>query len=77
MSLARFAIENAVEKTKAKSPKYENLLFDSEDLELVYLTMYEEIQKRRFYNPIKKIWMKAISFELLTLIQELRNIPDN
>ena len=75
-SLTRFAIDNAVERTKAKS-KFKDMAFDSDELILIYIMMYNRIEEKKTYNPVKKIWMKALQFEILAIINEIKHIPNN
>jgi hypothetical protein len=76
MNLTRFAIDAAIEKTKSKS-KYKDTTFDTDELIVIYLMMYKLIEKKKYYNPWKKIWMKAAQFEILEIIKELKQIPNN
>ena len=78
MTFTRFALNTAI--TKAYDQTESGLMFmmlTPDDLSNIYNDVYKELGKHSNMNPIRKFWIRSLKKELLKMIEELYQIPNN
>lgn len=78
MTLTRHAINTSVTKAYGLiSQELTVLALSSDDLSRIYNDVYKELCRRKPTTLVRKLWIRSLKKELLIMIEELYQIPNN